>query len=376
MTEPIRLAILGCGAITRSEHIPAVSAHPGVHLVALVDTDLPRANALIKNRGMSCKAVVDYREVLGQVDAVINALPNHLHVSSTMDCLRAGVHVLCEKPLAITAAEARFCTEVAEEKKLVLAVGMNRRFAASHPLLKLVIEEGLLGSIQDYDFQYGGAFDWRSASGFYFDRAKAGGGALVDFGVHMLDSVIDWFGPVTSFDYQDDDWGSGIEANLFLDVKHAGHEAAISTQPSALSTGIPGHLRLSRTFTLKNRMLVRGSAASAEISVQDPEVVVIHRALGGAPVSETLRLENFSGGSSYWRQLDNFVQSIANRGKPEVDGWQAVRVLELIESCYAHKRRIAEPWAEIGAESGAESATKSGTTTGKTIVTANSGART
>src|ERR1700686_4479712 len=268
MTEPIRLAILGCGAITRSEHIPAVSAHPGVHLMALVDTDLARANALIQNRGLSCKAVADYREVLGQGDAVINALPNHLHVSSNMDCLRAGVHVLCEKPLAITAAEARSCTEFAEEKKLVLAVGMNRRFAASHPLFKSIIEEGLLGSIQDYDFQSGGAFYWRSASGFYFDRAKAGGGALVDFGVHMLDSVIDWFGPVTAFDYQDDDWGSGIEANLFLDVKHTGPVG-----------DVPGHLRLSRTFQLKNRLLVRGTNANAEISVQDPEVVVIHRAI-------------------------------------------------------------------------------------------------
>src|SRR5208282_3663439 len=302
MTEPIRMAILGCGAITRGDHIPAVSAHPDVQLVALVDTDLPRANALIRSRGLKCRAVADYREVLGQVDAVINALPNHLHVSSNMDCLRAGAHVLCEKPLAITAAEARSCTEFAEEKKLVLAVGMNRRFAASHPLLKLVIAEGLLGSIQNYDFQYGGAFDWRSASGFYFDRAKAGGGALVDFGVHMLDSVIDWFGPVTSFEYQDDDWGSGIEANLLLDVKHAGPFG-----------DIPGHLRISRTFGLKNRMLVRGAAASAEIS--DTELVVIHRAIGGAPVSQTLRLENFPGSSSYWRQLDNFVHSIANRTK-------------------------------------------------------------
>jgi predicted dehydrogenase len=177
----------------------------------------------------------------------------------------------------------------------------------------------------------------------------------------MLDSVIDWFGPVSAFDYQDDDWGSGIEANLFLDVKHEGREAASSTQPSALSKDIPGHLRISRTFGLKNRILVRGSAASAEISVQDPEVVVIHRTIGGAPVSETLRLEKFPGGSSYWRQLDNFVQTIANGGKPEVDGWQAVQVLELIESCYAHKQRIAEPWAESGAESGATTGTASET---------------
>ncbi|MGA3105419.1 MAG: Gfo/Idh/MocA family oxidoreductase [Terriglobales bacterium] len=341
MTDRIRLAILGCGAITRSEHLPAVKAHPEVELVALVDTDTSRANALIQSRGLACKAVADYRELFGQVDAVINALPNHLHVGSNMDCLGAGVHVLCEKPLAITAAEARSCTEFAEQKKLVLAVGMNRRFAASHPLLKLVIAEGLLGTLQSYDFQYGGAFDWRSASGFYFDRAKAGGGALVDFGVHMLDSVIDWFGPVTAFDYQDDDWGSGIEANLFLDVKHAGKFG-----------DVPGHLRLSRTFQLPNRLLVRGSAASAEISVQDPEVVVIHREIGGVPVSQTLRLENFAGASSYWRQLDNFVQSVRSHAKPEVDGWQAVRVLELIENCYANKRRIAEPWSEADSEPG------------------------
>src|SRR5579872_5986637 len=129
MTEPIRLAILGCGAITRSEHIPAVCSHPGVQLVALVDRDLSQADALIRNHGLTCKAVADYREVLAEVDAVLNALPNHLHVSSNMDCLRAGVHVLCEKPLAITAAEARSCAEFAEKKKLVLAVAMNRRFA-------------------------------------------------------------------------------------------------------------------------------------------------------------------------------------------------------------------------------------------------------
>ena len=335
MTEPIRLAVLGCGAITRSEHIPAINAHPGVKMMALVDTDLPRVNALIRNRGLSCKAVTDFREVLSQVEAVLNALPNHLHASSNMDSLRAGVHVLCEKPLAITAAEARSCAQFAEENKLVLAVGMNRRFATGHTLLKLAIAEGLLGSIQSYDFQYGGALEWRSASGFYFDRAKAGGGALMDFGVHMLDSVMDWFGPVTEFDYQDDDWGSGLEANLLLDLKHAGPFG-----------NIPGHLRISRTFRLKNRILVRGTAARAEISVRDPEVVEIYRLVGSTPVTETLKLEKPAGGSSYWRQLDNFVQSIANSGKPEVDGWQAARVLDLIECCYAHKRRIPEPWAE------------------------------
>jgi len=335
MKMPLRLAILGCGAITRSEHIPAVSEHPDVELTALVDSDLARAQGLIDRRGLSCRAVADYRELLGRVDAVVNALPNHLHAVVNQDFLLAGVHVLCEKPLAISASEARACTELAAQRNLILAVGMNRRFFESRSLLALAMREGLLGTVRGYDFQYGGAFDWRSASGFYFDRAKAGGGALVDFGVHMIDSVIDWFGPITAFDYQDDDWGSGIEANAILDVRHDGQLGEIK-----------GRLRISRTFALKNRLLVRGTQANAEVAVHDPDVVVVHRTVGGEPLSETIRHEKPGSDSSYRRQLDNFVRSIMGGAKPEVDGWQAVRVMELIENCYAHKRRIPEPWAE------------------------------
>jgi predicted dehydrogenase len=333
---PIRLAILGCGAITRSEHLPAAIAHPDIELVALVDAEISRAQGLIRNRGLDCRAVADFHAVLDQIDAIINALPNHLHVTSNQECLRAGVHVLCEKPLAVGAADARACTELAEERGLVLAVGTNRRFAASHALLKLILVQRRLGSLQHYDFQYGGAFDWRSASGFYFDRFQAGGGALLDFGVHMLDSVLDWFGPVTAFDYQDDDWGSGIESNVMLAVKHQNSQGEIE-----------GHLRLSRTFQLKNRLLVGGSDASAEISMHDPEVLIIHQTIGDVPVRQTLQPGNDPVGSSYYRQLDNFVHCILNGRKPEVDGWQAARVMELIEQCYAHKRRIPEPWAEL-----------------------------
>jgi len=336
MTRPIRLAILGCGAITRNEHVPSVIAHPGVELVALVDAEPSRAQTIIQNRGLTSKAIADFREVFGRVDAVINALPNHIHASSNQECLRAGLHILCEKPLAITSTDAKACADLAEEKGLVLAVGMNRRFTASHPLLKLVMNEGLLGTIQSSDFQYGGAFDWRSATGFYFDRAKAGGGVLVDFGVHMLDSVLDSFGPITAFDYQDDDWGSGVEANLLLDVKHSGRYG-----------DVPGHLRISRTFALRNSLLVQGSVATAEISAENTEVVVIHRKIAGAAVSQTLQFENFPGTTSYGRQLDDFISSIVTHSKPEVDGRQAIQTLELVESCYAHKRRIPEPWAEL-----------------------------
>lgn len=337
MNDKIRLAILGCGAITRSCHIPAVSAHREVDLVALVDLDAKRAAALAERYGLKCRIATDYHLFADELDAVIIALPNSLHASVTLDALNAGVHVLCEKPLAIMPQDARASAELAVQKNLVLAVGMNRRFAPSTELVRLVLEEGLLGVVRDYTCEHGGSFDWETASGFYFSKTQAGGGVLIDHGVHLLDLLWSWFGPVTQFDYQDDDWGGGIESNVVLDLRHSGRNDTVK-----------GHVRLSRTHTLSNRTLLRGSLATAEILAADPTTVVLHRTLGGQPISETLSLPGRSSVASntFYRQLDNFVQSIRAQQRPEVDGWQALHVLELIHDCYAHRRRLPEPWAE------------------------------
>ena len=336
--DPVRLAILGCGAITRCAHLPVIAAHPQVRLVALVDADEERARALASLHGPKYKVARNHREVLPEVDAVINALPNHLHVPVSMECLRAGVHVLCEKPLAATAAEARVCCELARERGLVLAVGMNRRFEASVDLLSLALTEGLLGQLPEYDWQYGSPYEWNTASGFYFSRSEAGGGVLLAYGVHMLDSLMHWFGPVTDFDYQDDNLGSGIEANVIMALRHSGKFGEVQ-----------GQVRLSRTFKLRNTLVVRGGAARAEITLEDPSALVLYRSLGGQEVSMTLRMPGRAtapGLASFHRQLENFVESIKATTKPRVDGWQALAVTELVQRCYERARRLPEPWSE------------------------------
>lgn len=336
MQSPLRIAILGCGAITRIEHLPTVLAHSGIRLLALVDQQVSRAQNLARIHGLECQVFTDYRSVFGGVDAVINALPNHAHAPVTLDCLQAGIHVLCEKPLAIRGADALACAKAAQGGQKILAVGMNRRFTSSNALLRLILSEGLLGELKDYDCQYGGAFDWKSASGFYFSKELAGGGALLDFGVHLLDSLTNWFGDVCAFDYQDDDWGSGIEANVVLDVQH-----------ESPYRGLKGHIKLSRTHKLANRLLVRGTQASAEISLHELDSVIIHRYLGGKPVTETIRIAGEVQSGAFSRQLDNFLAAISGAALPEVDGWQAARVLQLIENCYANARRIPEPWSQV-----------------------------
>jgi predicted dehydrogenase len=343
MQRKIRVGILGCGAITRIEHLPAVLAHPDVDLIALVDSDTDRARALAQSRSVQCQVSADFRPLVGQLDAVINALPNSLHAPVTLEVLRAGVHVLCEKPLAIKASDAMACAAMAEKQGLILAAAMNRRFVASHKLMRLVLDERALGPLKGYDCNYGGVFDWKSASGFYFSKELAGGGTMIDFGVHLLDSLIDWFGPVSEFSYQDDNWGSGIEANAIMELQHSGRYGLVE-----------GRLQVSRTFALKNRLLVRGGQAEAEVNIADLDSLIVRRAIGGEQVCETLRLTDAKT-NSFYEQIDNFVQSIRGTQKPEVNGTQAAVVLQLIEDAYAHASRIPEPWSEIVSETPTQS---------------------
>jgi predicted dehydrogenase len=346
MKNQIRLAVLGCGTIVKSQHLPAVLAHPDIVLVALVDADGNRAANLMRSAHVNCKTSTYYTTVLGEVDAVINALPNHLHAPVTLEALAAGIHVLCEKPLATNSADARACAAAAAENGLVLAVGMNRRYQDNQRLLRMVLEHGMIGELQDYNWQVGGPYDWNAASTFYFSRAEAGGGALIDYGVHLLDSLMDWFGPVTDFQYEDDDWGSGIEANVRLTLQHKNRYGTT-----------PGQVRISRTYPLANTLLVRGSEATAELLLSEPDTVILHRQIGGQALSETLRLGDGSKPSpnSFHLQLDNFVQSIRGVETPCVDGMQAAAVLELIERCYAERKRIPEPWSELESSSGVPS---------------------
>jgi predicted dehydrogenase len=335
MGESIGLAILGCGAIARSGHLPAAAIHPGVRVLWLIDSDVNRAQSLAQRFRLDCQIAPAYDPNLHRVDALINALPNSLHTPVNLAALGARTHLLCEKPLSTAAADARACCELAEKQGLLLAVGMNRRFVGSHKLLPIILQEGSLGELLDYDWSYGGAFDWKSASGFYFSRSLAGGGALIDFGVHLLDSLIDWFGPVSGFDYQDDDWGSGIEANALLHLQHSGPIGPVK-----------GQVRLSRTYPLSNRLLIRGTQAEAEISADNPDVITLRRQAGQCNLSETLSLPDFSRTTSFYKQLDNFVESIRGNQKLQSDGWQALRVIELIEQCYVDRQRIPEPWSE------------------------------
>ncbi|MCX7599654.1 MAG: Gfo/Idh/MocA family oxidoreductase [Armatimonadetes bacterium] len=186
MAKKIRAAVIGVGI--GKYHIEGYQSHPLAEVVAVCDV---REDALhdTASKYRIPNAFTDYRKMLKTpgIDAVSVCVPNKLHMPITVDCLKAGLHVLCEKPLARTAAEGQKMVEAAKAAKRLLMVQFNNRFRPESQLLKQYVDEGLLGDI------YFARCGWIRRNGipgwgsWFTNKEMAGGGPLIDLAVHMLD---------------------------------------------------------------------------------------------------------------------------------------------------------------------------------------------
>ncbi|HHV62442.1 MAG TPA: Gfo/Idh/MocA family oxidoreductase [Firmicutes bacterium] len=186
--DRIRVGVIGTSGIAMGVHLPAYAELPGVEIIAVCDIDENSLQRAASQYNVA-HAFTDYRKMLElkDLDAVTVATPNYLHAPITIAALNAGKHVLCEKPLATNATEAQAMADAAERANRVLMVGVNNRFRDESLKLKRIIDSGGLGRI------YAGRTGWIRRRGvpywgaWFMDKAKAGGGPLIDLGVHMLD---------------------------------------------------------------------------------------------------------------------------------------------------------------------------------------------
>lgn len=182
----VRVGVIGTGAQGRGVHVRACAATRDIELVAICDTQKAKLEGVLREYTVP-HAVTDYREVLAMadVDAVIVALPNYLHAPITIEALKAGKHVLVEKPMAMDAKEAAAMLAARDQSGKVLMVGQNNRFRAEAVLIKELVSSGELGEVYNAEASW-----WRrrcGQRGWFIDRQRSGGGALVDIGVHALD---------------------------------------------------------------------------------------------------------------------------------------------------------------------------------------------
>lgn len=187
----LKAAIIGGGHIADDNHIPALKKLTDqVEIIAVCSRDLTKARALADKHAI--EHAFDHTETLYQScqpDIIINCTPNNLHYDYTMQALKNGCHVFCEKPPAMTAAESREMADLAKEKGKILAYNFQRRQSSEYLLLKKCFEEGRLGDVYHIKANYlrrRGIPGW----GNFTNKTIQGGGALIDLGVHILDMAL------------------------------------------------------------------------------------------------------------------------------------------------------------------------------------------
>jgi predicted dehydrogenase len=181
----IRVGVIGAGSIS-NVHLTAYQANPDVELVAVCDLNGERAQEKADQYG-AARTYTDYRELLAahDIDAVSVCTWNNTHAEISIAALQAGKHVLCEKPLCKTVAEAEAVQEAVRESGKLLQVGYVRRFGQNVQTLRKFIDAGELGEIY-----YAKASCLRrlgNPGGWFSDIERSGGGPLIDLGVHVID---------------------------------------------------------------------------------------------------------------------------------------------------------------------------------------------
>lgn len=189
--EKMKIAVIGCGGIANAAHIPAYMKNEGVEIAYFCDIIPERAEAAVEKYGCG-KAVTDYHEVLAdpEVKAVSVCVPNYGHSVISIDCMRAGKHVLCEKPAARTYAQALEMQKVQHETGMTLNIGVVNRFNNSVQRIKEYIDAGKLGEVYHVYVSFRAHRSIPGLGGDFTTKAVAGGGALIDWGVHFLDIVM------------------------------------------------------------------------------------------------------------------------------------------------------------------------------------------
>jgi predicted dehydrogenase len=187
--KKIRIGLIGTGGISEV-HAKGYLADDRCELYAACDINRERAEAFARKHGIP-RIYTDYREMLKQedLDAVSVCTMNSTHAPISIAALKAGKHVLCEKPMALNAEEATLMEKTAREANKLLMIGVVRRFGNDTAVLQDFIKNGHMGEIY-----YSKASYLRRngcPGGWFSEREKSGGGPLIDLGVHIIDLV--WY---------------------------------------------------------------------------------------------------------------------------------------------------------------------------------------
>jgi len=319
--ERLKVGVIGCGAIAMNAHLPSYAKLPDlVKIQAVADIHEGRAKAAAQLYGVP-EVFTDYRDMLvnADIDMVSVCTPNSLHAQQTIAAVRAGKHVLCEKPMATSLEDSRAMIEAAKQAGVTLMVGFTHRYFNFNRKAREYIQKGLIGQpmMMRVRFAHNGPYlSWSAMSDSFFEPELAGGGALLDMGIHAIDLCRYFGGDVTSVmaktatlgkDISVEDWAVGILE--FRNPKLLAYfEVGWSSQPGPLGVEIYG---------------TEGTLVADYVTP-----LRVYKNKTGLDGRGWILPENVGGGG--WdAEVANFVRSILGKEEPLAtaeDGYESLKI--------------------------------------------------
>ena len=186
------IAVIGCGRIAVLSHFPALTKMENVYIKYVCDIIPEKAEKMKAICPGVGYAITDYHVALQdpEVDAVYVLTPNYAHYTITMDALRAGKHVFCEKPITINYELSKEMAEGAEKQGKLLTIGVCNRYHKSVEMLEQLNREGKFGNIYHVYCSFRKFRSIPGLGGAFTTKAQSGGGVLIDWGVHFFDLIL------------------------------------------------------------------------------------------------------------------------------------------------------------------------------------------
>jgi predicted dehydrogenase len=330
----IRVGIIGCGSIAIHRHIPEYAANENCILAGYCDTVAGRAQKMADQYGGKVYNSIEALLADDSIDAVSVCTSNKYHAPVTIAALKAGKHVLCEKPMATSVREAQEMLDCAKATGKFLMVGHNQRLADAHRRARQILDSGELGRILTFrtTFAHGGPETWSQDKGnntWFFKSADAFMGATFDLGIHKVD-LIRWLirdeidevkAYIATLDKTDEKGEPiGVDDNAICLMKS--------------KTGILGTLTASWTcYGIEDNSTVLYLSGGLMKIYDNPEfpIEVIHK--NGEKVYYKVGQIQTNENQTKSGVIDLFVQSLVENRAPEIDGHEGLAALKVVLAC-------------------------------------------
>lgn len=330
MGKRIRWGVIGTANIAKAAVIPAIQAATDNEVVAIASRSRDRAREYAGERDIA-RYYGDYRELIddSEIDAVYVPLPNRLHREWSVEAVRAGKHVLCEKPLAMDAAECLEMKHAADENNVLLMEAFMYRFHPRTEMVKRMVDEGALGRLSTIEASF--TFRLTKPENIRFS-AELGGGALMDVGCYCVNVIR------TMTD----------EEPTLVSALSVPTESGVDGRLTGLMefpSGLHAHFDCSLLDERRERYIVAGETGYLEVDgafLPGDQDVVVKESRGRK--GETLH--TIKGVDEYRLMVEHFADCIAQGKKPRYNVEEAaanMRAIEALKKSARRKGEVIEP---------------------------------